>query len=48
MKIILIQIFQKIKIEEDGILKGMYKIKDYSNYKKIKFNCWDQELYLER
>ena len=33
------------KGSEDGILKGMYKIKEFSKYKKTKFNYLAQELF---
>jgi len=36
MKTTLIQQYQKIKISEEGILKGMYKIKEFSKFKKTK------------
>ena len=38
----------KDKNIEEGILKGMYKIKDFNKHKKLKFNFLDQAQYSEK
>ena len=48
MKIIHIQPMPKDKNCEEGILKGMYKIKEFNKYKKTKIQLLGSGSILER